>query len=135
MPPSPKKEKNNAAVFDALELLSLFQSGTLTVRVNGVPTVKVDGEGRALELETRGIKEFGLKLSKLGELAEGGARGGIRGMLSTSERAARHLSSEGWTMSLYDNGSRVLKMGRGAPSLTGHIEVNLWKLRKLVGDL
>lgn len=118
---------------DPLELLPLFQSGILIVEANGFPVLKLDSGERSLDLETQGIKECGIKLSKLIEV-EGGAKG-IRGLLSASESTAKRLSDDGWSLALYDKGSRILKMGRGVPRLTGHIEVNLLKLRSLLKNL
>ncbi len=118
---------------DPLELLPLFQSGILIVEANGFPVLKLDSGERSLDLETQGIKECGIKLSKLIEV-EGEAKG-IRGLLSASESTAKRLSDDGWSLALYDKGSRILKMGRGVSRLTGHIEVNLLKLRSLLKNL
>jgi hypothetical protein len=122
-----KQRKNTA---DTVELLSIFESGILTVQVNGFPLVKVDGDSRSVDLETQGIKEFGLKLSELIKL-EGGEKG-IGGIISTSQSTAKRLSEGGWSLALYDKGSRIFKMGRGVSRLTGHIQVNLLKLRKIL---
>ncbi len=126
----PKQRKSDA---DTLKLLSMFESGILTVEVNGFPLAKVDAESRSLDLEAQGIKECGIKLSKLIEFETGGK--GIKTMISTSESTARRLSESGWSLALYDRGSTILKMGRGVSRLTGHIQVNLLKLRKILENL
>ena len=126
----PKQRKSDA---DTLKLLSMFESGILTVEVNGFPLAKVDAESRSLDLEAQGIKECGIKLSKLIEFETGGK--GIKTMISTSESTARRLSERGWSLALYDRGSTILKMGRGVSRLTGHIQVNLLKLRKILENL
>ncbi|MDH2900408.1 MAG: hypothetical protein PXY39_05505 [archaeon] len=126
----PKQQKSDA---DTLELLSMFESGILTVEVNGFPLAKVDAESRSLDLEAQGIKECGIKLSKLIEFETG--EKGIKTMISASESTARRLSERGWSLALYDRGSTILKMGRGVSRLTGHIQVNLLKLRKILENL
>jgi hypothetical protein len=126
----PKQRKSDA---DTLKLLSMFESGILTVEVNGFPLAKVDAESRSLDLEAQGIKECGIKLSKLIEFETGGK--GIKTMISTSESTARRLSERGWSLALYDRGSTILKMGRGVSRLTGHIQVNLLKLRRILENL
>ena len=125
-----KQRKGDA---DTLMLLSIFESGILTVEVNGSPLVKVDAESRSLDLEAQGIKECGLKLSKLIEFETG--EKGIKTMISASESTARRLSERGWSLALYDRGSTILKMGRGVSRLTGHIQVNLLKFRRILENL
>jgi hypothetical protein len=125
-----KQRKSDA---DTLELLSMFESGILTVEVNGFPLAKVDAESRSLDLEAQGIKECGIKLSKLIEFETGGK--GIKTMISASESTARRLSERGWSLALYDRGSTILKMGRGVSRLTGHIQVNLLKFRRILENL
>ena len=125
-----KWEKSNK---DRLELLSMFESGILTVAVNGFPLVKVDAESRSLDLEAQGIKECGIKLSDLIKLESG--EKGIKGIISASESTARRLSDEGWSLILYDKGNKILRMGRGVSRLTGHIQVNLLKLRRILENL
>jgi hypothetical protein len=124
------QRKSNA---DPLELLSMFESGILTVAVNGFPLIKVDAGSRSLDLEAQGMREFGMKLSELAEL-ESGVKG-IRGIISASESTARRLSERGWSLALYDKGSNVLRMGRGVSRLTGHIQVNLLKFRRILENL
>jgi hypothetical protein len=119
---------------DPIELLSIFQSGVLSVQVNGFPFVKVDAETRSLDLEAQGIKESGIKLSGLMKL-EGGEDKGIRGIISTGGSTARKLSERGWSLAIHDKGSTVLKMGHGVSRLTGHIQVNIFRLRKILQSL
>jgi hypothetical protein len=125
-----KQRKSNTGT---LELLSIFQSGALTVEVNGYPLVKVDAESRSVDVEARGIKECGIKLSKLLEFETG--EKGIGSIISATELTARRLSNLGWSLILYDKGSRILRMGSGVSRLTGHMQVNLLKLRKLLENL
>jgi hypothetical protein len=120
-----KVEKKSNSVAD---LLSIFASGVLTVDVNGMPFVKVDAESKSVGVEAMGIKECGLRLSKLIRFQGGRQKGGIRGLLESSESAARSLSEDGWQFTLYDRGSRVLTMGRGVSRLSGFITVNPLRL-------
>ena len=57
--------KSKKEISDPLQLLSLFQSGIMTIEVNGFPVLKVDGKERTLDLEAQGLKKCGVKLSKL----------------------------------------------------------------------
>jgi hypothetical protein len=127
-----KRSKTNFS--DPLELLSMFESGVLSVQVNGYPFVKIDAKSHQLDLEAQGIKEFGLKLGELIKLEDSGEKG-IKGIISTSRSTARKLSERGWSLAIYDKGSSVLKMGRGVSRLTGHISVNILKLRGLLKNL
>ncbi len=125
-------EKGNEQT-DNLELLSLFKSGILTVQMNGYPVLKVDAKERSLDLEAKGIRECGIKLSNLIELESG--KKGIRGMVSGSETTAKRLYEKDWSLTLYDRGSKILRMGRGVSRLTGHIQVNLLKFQRILESL
>jgi hypothetical protein len=127
-----KRSKTNFS--DPLELLSMFESGVLSVQLNGYPFVKIDAVSHQLDLEAQGIKEFGLKLGELIKLEDSGEKG-IKGIISTSRSTARKLSERGWSLAIYDKGSSVLKMGRGVSRLTGHISVNILRLRGLLKNL
>ena len=118
---------------DPLDLLSLFASGILTVGVNGLPFLKVDAESRTVDVEAVGVKESGIRLSRVIEL-EGGQKG-ARGLLKGSESTAKGLSEKGWTLILYDKGSSILTMGRGVSRLTGYVRVNPMKIRKILETL
>ena len=122
------KEKNHQVAAILVDtILPLFSSGSLSVAANGFPALSLDCSSRSLDVEMRGVQETGLKLSQLV-----GHRGGVAGLLKDSESIAKKLASEGWTLTLYDKGSRALTMGSKVSRLTGHIRVNPLKLRKLL---
>jgi hypothetical protein len=125
-----KSEKQSS---DPIELLSMFQSGIMTVEIDGFPVLKVDGKDRNLDLEAQGLRKCGLKLTKLVQSETG--KKGIRGIISASGLTARKLSQEGWSLNLFDRGSRILRMGRGVSRLTGHVEVNPLKIRNLLENI
>lgn len=118
---------------DPLDLLSLFASGVLTVGVNGLPLLKVDAESRSVDVEAAGVKEYGIKLSKVIQLESG--QKGVRGLLKGSESTAKGLSKKGWRLTLYDKGSSILTMGRGGSRLTGYVRANPMKIRKILETL
>ncbi|MCL5068138.1 MAG: hypothetical protein M1368_07290 [Thaumarchaeota archaeon] len=118
---------------DPVDLLSIFQSGVLTVGVNGLPLLKVDVESRSVDVEAAGVKECNLKLSSLVELQRGSS--GFQDLLKGSRSTARELFEKGWKFVLYDKGQTILLMGRGVSRLTGRIRVNPLKLRKLLKAL
>jgi hypothetical protein len=121
--------EQEAKVVRPLDILSLFESGTLTIGVSGVPLLKVDAEARNLELDASGVKESGLKLSKIMEI-QGGQKGFV-GLMKGSESTARGLSEKGWKLTLYDKGSEILTLGRGVSRLTGYVHANPLKLRRI----
>ena len=118
---------------DPLYLLSLFASGVLTVGVNGLPFLKVDAESRAVDVEAVGVKEYGIRLSKVIQLESG--QKGVRGLLKGSESTAKGLSERGWRLTLYDKGGSILTMGRGVSRLTGYVRVNPMKIQKILETL
>ena len=124
-------KKNDA---DPLRLLTLFESGVLTVRLNDHPLLKVDAESKEVGLDVAGVKESGIKLSKITEVESGGKKG-VRGMLSGAGSAAKGLSEMGWNVTLWDNRSEVITMGKGVSGLTGHMRVNPLKVHKLLDML
>ena len=111
-------------------ILPLFRSGSLSVAANGFPVLSLDCSSRSLDVETRGVEQTGLKISQLV-----GNRGGVAGLLKDSESIAKKVASEGWTLTLYDKGSRALTMGSRVSRLTGHIRVNPLKLRRLLREV
>ncbi|MDG6924367.1 MAG: hypothetical protein JRN67_13880 [Nitrososphaerota archaeon] len=111
-------------------ILPLFRSGSLSVAANGLPVLSLDCSSRSLDVETRGVEQTGLKISQLV-----GNRGGVAGLLKDSESIAKKVASEGWTLTLYDKGSRALTMGSRVSRLTGHIRVNPLKLRRLLREV
>ena len=120
-----KKASNQATIAD---FLSIFTSGSFTLSVNGVPTLAVDAESKALNLEAKGVKKSGLKLLNI--VKENGA--GVIGILKTSESTAKKLSETGWKVTVYDKNKVVLTMGSGVSRLTGYIHVNPLKLRTIL---
>ncbi len=111
----------------------MFESGSLLVGVNGLPLLKVDAESRSLGFELSGIRETGLKLSKL--KTSGSHRLGVQGLIKISRETAKELSDMGWRLSIYDKGSSVLTMGSGVSRLTGRIRANPIKIRKVLSVL
>ncbi len=119
--------------FHPLDLLSMFESGTLTIGIQGLPLLKVDAALRSLDVEATGVKESGIKLSKIVELQAG--QTGVVGLVKGSESTAKGLSENGWKLTLYDKGSPILTLGRGVSRLTGHVQANPLKLRKILETL
>jgi hypothetical protein len=115
---------------DPINLLSMFESGSLHVGINGRPLLKVDAETRSLDVEVAGIKETGIKFSKIKTSEDQSL--GIQGLIKTSRETARELSDIGWKLSVYDKGKSVLTMGSGVSRLTGRISANPLRLRRLL---
>lgn len=124
-----KQKVESSGVLLVNHLLPLFRSGSMSVAANGFPVLSLDCMSRSLDVEAGGVKESGLKLSQLIE-----HRGGVAGLLKDSEAIAKKLAREGWTLTLYDKGSRALTMGSKVSRVTGHIRVNPLKLRRLLGE-
>jgi len=110
-------------------IFPIFSSGKFRVTSNGFPALSLDCGSRLLDLEARGMEESGAKLSQLV-----GRQGGVAGLLKDSEAIAKKLAREGWTLTLYDRGSKALTIGSKVSRLMGHIRVNPLKLRKLLGE-
>jgi hypothetical protein len=115
---------------DAINLLSIFESGSLHVGINGRPLLKVDAQSRSLDVDTAGMKETGIRLSKLKTSEDHNL--GIQGLIKTSRDTARGLSDVGWKLSVYDKGKSVLTMGSGVSRLTWRISANPLRLRRLL---
>lgn len=124
--------KSNSSV-NPVNLLSIFESGVLTVGVNGLPLLKVDAESRSVDVEAAGVKECNLKLSSIVKLETG--RSGLPELMKESRSTAKELSEKGWKFILYDKGQTILSMGRGVSRVTGRMSVNPLKLRKLLEAL
>lgn len=119
----PNEETN-----EMLNLLTGFKSGVLTIGVNGRPLAKIDGETHEIDLGTSGVKESGIKLSKLMP-----QRQSLTTILKNSETMARGLSDRGWKLTLYDeDGGSILSAGRGVSKLTSYMHVNPLKLGKIL---
>ena len=123
--------QDKKANINPVDLLTGFASGVLTVGVNGQPLLKVDAESRSIDVDTSGVKETGIKLSKL--LPPGA--GGVTDMIRNSEAMAKGLSDKGWRVTMYDKSSEVLAVGRGVSKLTGYVHVNPLKIRKILETL
>ena len=116
----------------SIEILSSFESGVLTIRVNEFPLLKVDADSKSLDVEASGVREAGIKLSEVLQI-EGGR--GFRGLVRNSESLARGLSEKGWRLTLYDKGSGILEAGRGVSRLTGYVHLNPLRLRRILESL
>lgn len=125
-----KKKIKPIAALVVDSLLPLFRSGSLSVAVSGFPVLSIDCKSRSLDVEAKGLKETGLKLSQLA-----GHHGGLAGLLKASEPIAKKLAGDGWTLTIYEKGSRALTMGCKVSRLTGHIRANPLKLRRLLSDV
>jgi hypothetical protein len=116
----------------AFDLLGLFTAGRATITVSGRPFLRLDSESKSVELEADGAKEAGLRLSSVVRM-EGDRVGESK--LQGSAHIASALSREGWKLTLYVEGHKVLTMGAGVSKLTGRISVNPLSLKKLFDAL
>lgn len=124
----PSKTKRNSSQVTIVDFLSMFTSGSFALSVNGVPTLVVDAESKAVNLEAKGVKKSGFKLLNI--VKENGA--GVIEILKTSESTAKKLSETGWKVTVYDENKVVLSMGSAVSRLTGYIHVNPLKLRTIL---
>jgi len=113
-----------------LDLLAFVSAGRATITVRGRPFLSINSDEKTLEVEADGAREAGLRLSDLVKLQEGPANA-----LEGSGHLAGALSRLGWKLTLCAGGDRVLTMGSGVSRLTGRINVNPLKLRKLLQTL
>ena len=118
------------ASLDLIQLLSIFESGKLSVRINGFSFFKVDVESHIIEVDASEMKEFGLSLSKL-TAVQTGQKGWIS-MLKGTMSIAKELHSRGWTLKLYDGKDCVVTMGQGVSRFTGYIRMNPFKIRRIL---
>lgn len=118
---------------DPVALLSIFDSGVLTVGVNGLPLLKVDAGSHSVDVEAAGVKECNIRLSSIMKLEGKGS--GFTNLLKASNSTAKGLFETGWKFALYDKGQTILTMGRGVSRLTGRMRVNPLKLRRLLEAL
>lgn len=122
-------------------MLSIFEYGSLSIGVSGLPLIRLDAESRSIDIEARGIKECGVKLSNLiaeeniGDLKDERRKNKVGELLRNSEATASTLSKMGWSLSLYDGGDRLLTMGRGVSRLTGYVHFSPLKLRRIFDAL
>jgi hypothetical protein len=126
--PTMPSSNDDSAQF--LDLLSRVSSGGVTVTVGGFPLLSLDSGEKVVGVELRGVKEAGIRLSRLIRLEgrEGSAIGG-------AESVAKKLSEMGWRLTLYDRGDRVASVGSGSSRLTGHVSINPLKLGSLLDAL
>jgi hypothetical protein len=110
--------------------LTDFLSGSLTVSVNNLPFLKVDGESKTLDLELKGFEESGLRLGDWIEIEEPG--GGVFGKMRYSSELAKSLHHDGWRLRIFDRKDPLIAMGRGASHLTGYVWMNPLKIRKIL---
>ena len=115
---------------DGLDALSLFESGSVNISVNGFPLAKVDCDKKDIEVEMRGVDESGIKIF---HIARNGTE--LTAVLREAQELASGLSRIGWQLKIYNMGAPALTMGRGVSRLTAHISVNPLKLRRLLKDL
>jgi len=116
----------------AFDLIGLISAGSATVTVAGRPFLRLDCEGKSVELETDGAKEAGLRLSTVVRV-EGTGTGAST--LRGSAHIANALARQGWRLILYAEGHKVLTMGAGVSRATGRISVSPLGLRRLLDVL
>ncbi len=109
-------------------ILPTFVAGKLDLIANGYPAMSVNCEKKTLEIEASGMKETGIPIARLAP------EGGVTTLVRESESTAKKLAEEGWTLVVYDKGTKALTMGKGASRLTGHMLVNPLKLRALLNE-
>ena len=122
----PEREEGLASI---IGLLALIPSGKVTISVRNRPLVTLDADRKTLDLEVGGMGESGVRLS---DFVRSGAG---HGTSFESIRVGGTLSRLGWKLNLYAGGDRVLSMGSGVSRLTGHINVNPLRLKKLLKAL
>jgi hypothetical protein len=115
---------------DLIQFLSFFESGTLSIRLNGFSLFKVDAESRIVEVEASEMKEYGLRLTKLTEVQTG--QKGWRSMLKGTMSIAKELHNRGWMFKLYDGKECIVTMGQGVSRLSGYIGLNPLKIRRIL---
>lgn len=108
-------------------LLASVLRGRVEARIAGVPAAVLDGDARELSVDLRAI---------------GGPRG-IGSVLHESHLglwSARGvpgaLAKAGWSVRLREGEAEVVRMGRGATALTGHLDVHplaAWRARRAEG--
>jgi hypothetical protein len=112
---------------DFVALLSRVAGGSLEASIDGAPVAVLDGEHRDLTIQ-------------LGRLA--GSKGSARALLRESHLrlwelrgVPSALARTGWNVSFRDGPRELVRLGRSASALTGHVHVSpeaLGRLRKLL---
>ncbi len=113
-----------------IRLLSIFESGSLSIRINGISFFIVNAQSRIIVVEASEMKEYGLSLSKLTEF-QSGQRAWIS-MVRGTISIAKELQTKGWTLKLYDERGCIVTMGKGVSRLTGYIRMNPLKIRRIL---
>ena len=113
-----------------VDALSLLTSGELVIRVSESPLLSVRSDERTLDIDVTGAKRAGLRLSRIIE-----AEGARMGVVREAAALGRRLSDVGWTLTLRDGEERLVSLGRGASSLTGHVRLNPARLGRLLAAL
>ncbi len=110
---------------DLVRLLGRISGGAVRATVDGRPFAELDGEHRTLTVEVGSWLEHGPRgraLLRESHVNLWEARG-IPGALARS----------GWSVRFRDGAEEVIRLGRDASALTGHVHVApaaLWKLRR-----
>lgn len=113
-----------------LRILSSVASGTVTVNLNNFPFVKIDAEAKTLDVEIKGFEQSGLRVGDI--MPQGKGKTNFLDTLKQSSDFARGLHDDGWSIRLFEGEQSLLKMGRGASSLTGYIWLNPLKIPRLM---
>lgn len=124
---APREGTARAAADDLVAFLARVAGGRLEASVDGASLAVLDGEARRLTVQLDTLRGPGPDAPSL--LEEGHVRlWAMRGVPSALARA-------GWSVSLHDGPSELVRIGREASPLTGHVSVSpssLWKLRRWI---
>lgn len=101
---------------DLVALLSCVAGGSLEARIDGAPFAVLNGRTRDLTLDL-GRLAPDLPARRLGLGSRLVALWELRGLPSA-------LARSGWQVSLRDGAHELVRMGRSASALTGHIHVS-----------
>ena len=108
---------------DFVGLLKRVTGGKLEARIDGNPLVLLDGEHRSLTVQIGPLLTEGIKPSSVlraGHLRLWQARG-----------VPSALARSGWDLRLHDGAEELIRLGRNASALTGHVHVSPRTLGKL----
>lgn len=119
--------KPRGVAHDLVRLLDSVAGGSVEALIDGEPLARLDGNQRTVTVQIRSIPRKGDRSTSL--LHESRIHfWEIRGIPSA-------LARSGWQVSFRDGPQELLRLGRTASALTGHIHVNpaaLWKLRRVL---
>lgn len=113
-----------------LDLLAAISKGKATIALEGSPFVHLDADEKIVEVNADGFRAAGLRIRDLA-----GQKEGMFAALTGPIQIANAMSEQGWMLTVYAGGERVLTMGRGVSRLTGRIGLNPLKTRKLLKAL